>query len=608
MGVRPSNFFKALSGVPVLYDRLKPEHYGKEGVSYQFHCTDPMEATLEAFVGDLFERTRESFGAPQKILSAGAWVDKPGQHGLGKAFDLDAIHWERVRFVALEQPTSKPLYLVVQAIANKHFGVTLGYDYNPAHHDHLHLDIGRSVGFRVVSSVTQFLQQALNTFYGHTLHVDGEFGDSTETALNATLAALGIPDLTSVQDWAKFLDAICKQGIARVVATLGAVPGERISAVTAIDGAEVWAAMAHLDADPMLPMRFEAAIASPGVLATRPHTGRIDLGYKPFPNWTISSKTVSGKEQWFVDFDRMRQVYLGYKFRFEQRYEGLARTGSAAAAQVPYEHQSYRSQFGDWASLIYPTGRCESEAQFLVVNSWDAAAMTFGFFQMAAHTGEHLASLFRELLGDLPDEAEKFFPELKLGHQIGEGESTHIFAVNGADRLDLDIASTPTDGLHAERYYRGRFMAFFNPDRGHLDPEELAAAARWIAWMTTSAKARDICVRNAVNGAKRTVKRVHAYLVAQHHAKYPDGLHGVAMDLVAAAMDVKHHGRNNRDLGQTTDQSIFSALVAVDPLANFAKIDTDWREDRSRRSVKEIREMQPWFIGKTYDVATESFL
>jgi hypothetical protein len=79
------------------------------------------------------------------------------------------------------------------------------------------------------------------------------------------------------------------------------------------------------------------------------------------------------------------------------------------------------------------------------------------------------------------------------------------------------------------------------------------------------------------------------------------------MDLVAAAIDVKHQGRRNRDRGQSDDQSIFGALTASDPMAAFAKIDTGWREDRSKRSVREIKMMKRWFSGKVYDAATENF-
>ena len=608
MAIQPANFFQSLAGVPVLYDRLHADHYGKTGIPYKFHCTSDLQAVLEVFFQDLFART-VAFGQPQSILSAGAWVNKPGQHGQGKAFDLDAIHWERVKFVSLEQPTRKTLYLAIQALCNKHLGVVLGYDYNPAHHDHLHVDISRTVGFREVSSVTQFLQQALNTFYGQTLGVDGEYGEDTETALKATLAVLGIPNVTTVDNWKKFLNAVCDEGVSRVAAGVDAHPpsGPAPHSHAILAHVDTAPLMADIEANPSLPMAHEPAVSAPSVLVARPDTGRIDLQYKPFPTWAINSKIVGGKEQWFADFDDVQQFYLGYKFAFDNQYVGLARTGSANATQVTYDHEVYRPTFGDWASFIFPTSRCESESQFLVVNSWDAAAITFGFFQMAGHTGEHLSVLFRELIQALPDEADKFFPELKLGNQIGESQATHLFAVNGTDHLDLDVASVPTDGLGGSSWYRGRFMRFFNPDRGRLDREEVISAARWIAWMVKSTKAREICVHNAVGGAKRAVKRVHAYVAQQHHPRYPSGLNGVSMDLVAAAMDVKHHGRFNRDLGQDNNQSIFSALTAADPMAAFAKIDTGWREDRSKRSVKEIKAMKPWFDGKVYDVTNESF-
>jgi hypothetical protein len=116
-----------------------------------------------------------------------------------------------------------------------------------------------------------------------------------------------------------------------------------------------------------------------------------------------------------------------------------------------------------------------------------------------------------------------------------------------------------------------------------------------------------VCARNAVKAAKMSVRRIHAYVGDRHHPKYPNGFDGVAMNLVAAAMDVKHHGRHNRDLGQDVYESIYAALTAPDPMAVFAKIDTGWREDRSKRNVKEINAMKPWFDGKTYDAASESF-
>lgn len=177
--------------------------------------------------------------------------------------------------------------------------------------------------------------------------------------------------------------------------------------------------------------------------------------------------------------------------------------------------------------------------------------------------------------------------------------------MNGAEHLDLDVAVAPTDGLHFEAYYRGRFMEFFNPNRAALDREEAVASARWIAWLTTSDAARKVCVQNAVNTAKQAVKTVHSDVKQRGHPKYPHGLHNVAMNLAAAAMDVKHHGRKND--GESTLDSIFNALIDDDPLKKFSEIATGWRRDRSKRSVTEIGRMQGWFDGKVYDAVVEDF-
>jgi hypothetical protein len=297
---------------------------------------------------------------------------------------------------------------------------------------------------------------------------------------------------------------------------------------------------------------------------------------------------------------------MGVEFPFpDTPYAGLARTGASANPDIAYDHVHYRQTLGEWASFVHPTGRCESEARFLVINAWDAAAMTFGFFQMAAHTGEHLANLFRELIDALPNEADQFYPELKLGKQIGHTKPMRLFAVNGSDILDLDEPVAPADGLPFSSYYRGRFMGFFNPNRGQLEIEEVVAAARWVAWLKTSEAARNVCVRNAVNTAKVSVRRVHAFVKSKNHPSYPNGLHGVSMALVAACMDVKHHGRHNQ--GQTADQSILGALTASNPLNAFKEISTGWRRQRSKRNVEEIAAMAQWFSGKAYNATTEDF-
>ncbi|KKL44807.1 hypothetical protein LCGC14_2361960 [marine sediment metagenome] len=132
--------------------------------------------------------------AMKGIISAGAWVDKPGMHKLARAFDLDGIVWEggnwrATRFVGGNE---LKMYLVIQAICMKHFGTVLGYLYNKAHEDHIHMDDGTEPGFRHNSrSIVTFIQQACKTFLGQPLaEVDGSWGPKTAEVMRS---ALGLP-------------------------------------------------------------------------------------------------------------------------------------------------------------------------------------------------------------------------------------------------------------------------------------------------------------------------------------------------------------------------------------------------------------------------------
>ena len=315
----------------------------------------------------------------------------------------------------------------------------------------------------------------------------------------------GIADVNTVARWKQFLDVVCKEAISRVAAALDAETNAGIrSAVPSGHNAELDLVLDTIE-NPQLVQAGEAHGMTVGMhlLAARPNTGRIDLDYKPFPIWVISSKTVGGR-RWYLDFETTEKYYLGYRFPFgTSGYLGLARTGASDTPNIAYDRLVYRASFGDWASFVYPTGRCESEAKFLVINAWDAAAMTLGFFQMAAHTGEHLANLFRELLDALPDEADQFFPELKLGKQIGHPDKMRLFAVNGGDKLDL-MSPPPRRRTSGQLLVPRPFMDFFSPHRGQLN-QEGGSDSRTVGSVVDdpSAPARDVCVRNAVDGARK---------------------------------------------------------------------------------------------------------
>ncbi|MEM7210611.1 MAG: hypothetical protein AAF479_01775 [Pseudomonadota bacterium] len=600
---RPSNFFTHLDGVRVQYDRAPVGTYGETGINYRFYCDEAFQSQLILFISDLKAATEPLFGPMLKVFSAGTYVDRSGMHGQGRAFDLDAIIWQDMRIIADEHPTKKALYLLTQSMAHRQFGTVLGFNFNDAHRDPLHLENGRTPQFRENRSTTYFLQEALNLFYSANLTVDGDYGLRTEAALVEVFDELALQFPPSAADWQRFLAAIAQEAVIFLQEQIE--PGAS-EAGTIGEGEEDRDGVPPAEAEPD-ENETNTGAGTPAV-QSRAALGRIDTTYAPETGWKIEHR-MSDSNKWYLKRTGADELYLGYDFVFPGKaYRGLARTGRVADSER-FDHEAYEAEHGLWSAFLVPTAMCESEANFMVVNGWDNAAMTLGFLQMAAHTGEHLADLFRELISALPDEADQYFPELKLGAQLDldDSQANRLFAARGGDRLDLDVAERHPDRLGFRSYDRGRFMAFFNPHRGRVDLEEVAVAARWVAWMQGSPNARAVIVRNAVELSKRAVRRVHELVVNANLAQLPNGLHGVEMAIVQAAMDVKHHGRSNRDQGMSTNQTILHALSKSEPLRSFRYVDTGWREDRSKRNVKEIRNMNSVFEGKTYDAVNEVF-
>ncbi|HEX8141033.1 MAG TPA: extensin family protein [Pyrinomonadaceae bacterium] len=210
---RPANSFRTLGGgVPVHYDRLRREDYGTRGVPATFHATSDFEAKLDRCFMQLWEST--PFGKAELLISAGAFVAKPGFHGLGRALDLDGIFWRDKTFVTLFdgfQGRDRPLYLAIEAVLRMHFGQVLNYDFNAAHHDHFHID-DIAPGFRQSSkTATFFVQNALSFVLGQPVSRDGIFGNQTRDAVARALTGLGITGSIGTPNvWQKFLEGIVK--------------------------------------------------------------------------------------------------------------------------------------------------------------------------------------------------------------------------------------------------------------------------------------------------------------------------------------------------------------------------------------------------------------
>lgn len=202
---QPAHFFKTLGGVPVHYDRLpSPHHYGSRGKPRNFHCKTDFEPLLDTAFKDIWLYT--GLGKAEVITSAGAYVDKPGQHGKGRAFDIDGIFWSNKTFVTLHagwQGQDRNFYFGIEAVLRLHFGIVLDYEYNAPHRDHFHVDDSTSLSFRTSSrSKVRSLQGMLNHVWGKNVDEDGEWGDQTDGAVSEVLVAAGLTGpITNQGQW-----------------------------------------------------------------------------------------------------------------------------------------------------------------------------------------------------------------------------------------------------------------------------------------------------------------------------------------------------------------------------------------------------------------------
>jgi Uncharacterized protein conserved in bacteria len=207
---QPSNSFRTLGGgVPVHYDRLdSPFHYGSRGKASTFHCKTDFEPLLDNAFRDIWLYT--GLGKAEVITSAGAYVDKPGQHGQGRALDIDGIFWSNKTFVTLHagwQGQDRNFYFGIEAVLRMHFGVVLDYEYNRPHRDHFHVDDSQSLAFRKTSvSKVRSLQGMLNHVWGKNVDEDGDWGNQTAGAVSEVLVVAGLQGpITNQDQWLQLM-------------------------------------------------------------------------------------------------------------------------------------------------------------------------------------------------------------------------------------------------------------------------------------------------------------------------------------------------------------------------------------------------------------------
>jgi hypothetical protein len=226
--------FEKIAGVPLHYDRLKKSDYGTRGKPCKGSTTQDFFRKLEACFKEIWVVC--PWGEAEVIVTAGTYVNKGGNHGKGRAMDLDCLFWKDKSFVTYYdgfQGRDKELYLGIEAIIRKHFGNVKNFDY-VHHEDHFHVDDGKDVGFDPkwdLGVMTGYLQAVSTWMFNHpvglerdTIHREDQrfnriYDKKTKNAIDLMMQDLGMSgtheNLKDLENWKELLTKIAGKAFGR---------------------------------------------------------------------------------------------------------------------------------------------------------------------------------------------------------------------------------------------------------------------------------------------------------------------------------------------------------------------------------------------------------
>lgn len=189
--------FSAIDGTPVYYWRSNPGNQNP----VTWRCTQEFLDTLVVWIRELRSISQQAgYGGIEYLVSAGFYVNKPGQHGAGTAMDLDVVQWAsgQVSSPLNRDHTSSDdavarRYLAVEATLRRQFCYVLDGWY-PDHADHFHADFASMPPLLRTGSqsATFFIQATCNRFQGSGLAIDGIWGPNTQREYDRMRSTLGI--------------------------------------------------------------------------------------------------------------------------------------------------------------------------------------------------------------------------------------------------------------------------------------------------------------------------------------------------------------------------------------------------------------------------------
>jgi hypothetical protein len=272
---------------------------------------------------------------------------------------------------------------------------------------------------------------------------------------------------------------------------------------------------------------------------------------------TIRKVAVSGgRFDYFAKLPNVAEYYVARSTKYES-LRGLMQPMNKLSGPR-YTIPAFFEEYGTVAGMLGVISAGESSGYFNRLNTYDRAAFTFGFFQLAAHTpNDNLILLFRRAAGE--DAAfQALFPDLKL--------------VDGVLHRDLGTHTVtlekqyPRPGHPQEKNLKD-FMTYLNADGQSVDDTELSTSARLIHL----ANSDDVFNHLQVNVAAQITMRKLRSLYSEWY-----NLNNVSDLICTAIADIHHQGRGKKTevknalSSATTVQGKVNALCKIGQ-ASFAE-------------------------------------
>lgn len=233
-----------------------------------------------------------------------------------------------------------------------------------------------------------------------------------------------------------------------------------------------------------------------------------------------------GKTEYYATLPHVAEFYVAQGTKYGS-YRGLFQpSGKSNGPQ--YNIGRFTSRYEAVAGMLGVIAAGESGGYFNRLNSYDRAAFTFGFFQLAAHTpDDNLILLFRRLASENAA-FQALFPDLKVVDGV-------LHRVVGDHDVSLEKVY-PRPG-HANEMNIKDFMTYLNSDGASIDETELSTAARLVHLANTDQEANEIQVNLAAQITMRKLRN--------SYCNWYD-LDG-ASDLICTAIaDIHHQGRGGK--------------------------------------------------------------